>query len=326
MVSLARPLRTTQRSGTMPPPFRGHRVDSRAVTSSNQRTAAFWDSRHAADATDGNYLSHPLVVAYTSLRAVGSLTPHIDIVVAEIRSKTPPGGRIFSPACGAGVKELVLAQSLPDRSFVACDIADAALALARDAAARAGLRNIEFRHMDANDPELGERTFDAVTGMGAFHHIERLEAFWAAARRALRPGGVIMGQEYIGPNRLQWTDVQREEGDRVLRDIVPPEHRVHHDRVICTPIEQMLELDPSEAVRSAEILPTLRDAGFVLKGYAGGGGALLQPVLLNQVHTFDPRRWDHNLVLARLFEEEDRLMRQGRLGDDFCMFVTEPVG
>src|SRR5690606_5892415 len=126
-----------------------------------------------------------------------------------------------------------------------------------------------------------------------------------------------------GPNRLQWTDVQREEGDRVLRDIVPPEHRVHHDRVICTPIEQMLELDPSEAVRSAEILPTLRDAGFVLKGYAGGGGALLQPVLLNQVHTFDPRRWDHNLVLARLFEEEDRLMRQGRLDDDFCMFVTE---
>lgn len=295
------------------------------MSTPTDRAAAFWNARHADPPEHENYLSHPLVVAYTSLRAVGSLTSHIDVVIAELREKTPPNGRVFSPACGAGAKEIVLARALPDRTFVAADIANDALAMARDAAARAGVRNIEFRQMDANAPDLGERAFDAITGMGSFHHIEQLEVFWAACRRALRTGGVVMGQEYIGPNRLQWTQAQIEEGNRVLRDIVPPEHRIHHDRVRPTPVEEMLALDPSEAVRSRDILPTLRDAGFELFGYASGGGALLQPVLLSQVHTYDPQRWDHNLVLAQLFAEEDRLMQEQRLGDDFCMFVTKPV-
>lgn len=295
------------------------------MSTPSDRAAAYWNERHGHALTPDNYLSHPLVVAYTSLRAVGSLTPHLDIVAAELREKTPAGGRVFSPACGAGGKEVALARALPDRTFVAADIADEALARGREAADRAGLRNLEFVHMDVNDPDLGTRTFDAVTGMGAFHHIERLEVFWVACRQALRPRGVIMGQEYIGPARLQWTDTQVEEGDRVLRDLVPAEHRVHHDRVRRTPIEEMLTLDPSEAVRSRDLLPTLQDAGFEIFGYASGGGALLQPVLMNQIHTYDPQRWDHNLVLARLFAEEDRLMREGRLGDDFCMFVTEPL-
>ena len=301
------------------------RLDCGEVTVHNSRTAAFWDAQHASTPIEENYLSHPLVSAYTSLRALGNLTSHLDVVIAELRTKTPSGARVFSPACGAGAKEIGLARALPDRHFVACDIADQALSIAREFAARSGLKNIEFVHMDANDPDLGTATFDAVAGMGAFHHIERLEVLWAACRRALRTHGVIMGQEYIGPNRLQWTPVQIEEGDRVLCDIVPPEHRVHHQRIRSTPVEEMLLLDPSEAVRSRDILSTLRDAGFELFGYAGGGGALLQPVLMSQIHTYDPMRWDHNLVLARLFAEEDRLMREGRLEDDFCMFVTKPT-
>ncbi len=291
----------------------------------NSRTAAFWEPRHSSSIDDDNYLNHPLVSAYTSLRALGTLTPHLDVVIAEIRTKTPPGGRVFSPACGNGIKEMALARVLPDRHFVASDIADRTLEHARELAAREGLTNIEFVHMDANAADLGSATFNAIAGMGAIHHIERLEEFWAACRRALRPGGVIMGQEYIGANRLQWTSTQIAEGDRVLRDLVPPEHQVHHTRVRATPVAEMLMLDPSEAVRSRDILPTLREAGFELFGYAGGGGALLQPVLMSQIHTYDPTRWDHNLVLARLFAEEDQLMQQGLLEDDFCMFVTKPV-
>jgi hypothetical protein len=45
---------------------------------------------------------------------------------------------------------------------------------------------------------------------------------------------------------------------------------------------------------------------------------------MNQISAFDPRNWDDNLVLASLFREEDRLMREGVLGDDFAMFVARP--
>jgi SAM-dependent methyltransferase len=300
---------------------------SEKPSSASEKVAAFWDQRHRigeADAQD-NYLNHPLITAYISLRAFGNITPHLEVVVAEIRAKTQPGARIYSPGCGQALKEVALARLLPDRHFVAGDIAVGPLERGRAAAAAAGVTNLTLVQHDFNDLRLEKRSFDAVCGMGAFHHVENLEGFWASCREALRPGGVIMGQEYVGPNRLQWTDDQVREGTRVLDEIVPDAHKVHHRTVARPDLDEMMRLDPSEAVRSRDILPTLEAAGFKLFGYASGGGALLQPVLMYQVHTFDPRDWQHNLTLARLFLEEDRLMESGMLGDDFCQFVTVPL-
>ena len=87
------------------------------------------------------------------------------------------------------------------------------------------------------------------------------------------------------------------------------------------PAAEIAAVDPSEAVRSTEILATAEAAGLVMEAYSGAGGGLLQPVLMYQAHTFDPQDWGHNLILARLFAAEDNLMRAGTLKDDFAMFV-----
>ena len=50
--------------------------------------------------------------------------------------------------------------------------------------------------------------------------------------------------------------------------------------------------------------------------------SLLQPVLMHQIQTFDPRNWQHNLVLGRLFAEEARLIDAGVLGHDFAMLAA----
>jgi hypothetical protein len=160
--------------------------------------------------------------------------------------------------------------------------------------------------------------------MGAIHHVEALEAFWDGCRHALTPDGMVFGQEYLGPNRFQWTDEQISWGNLALAEIVPPEHRVDHDIIQRVPVETMISLDPSEAVRSAEILSTCKQAGYAIEAFTGAGGSLLQPVLMRQIHTFDPQNWQHNKVLSALFAEEDRLMKMGILGDDFGMFIVKP--
>ena len=58
--------------------------------------------------------------------------------------------------------------------------------------------------------------------------------------------------------------------------------------------------------------------------YVGVGCSLLQPVLMNQIHTFDPRNWEHNHHLMTLFREEERLLRAGVLEDDFAAWVAVP--
>jgi ubiquinone/menaquinone biosynthesis C-methylase UbiE len=290
------------------------------------RAAAYWEDRHKIKEQDAheNFLTHPLVQAYISLRAFGNLTGHLDVVIAEIRSRTNVGARILSMGCGTAEKEMAIAAALPDRKFAAFDVAPDTIARAREQAGRRGLGNLELTVGDFNTMTLDPRSFDIVTMLGALHHVEALEHFWEQCRRALRPRGAVLAQEYVGPNRLQWTDRQIAAANDALRRIVPAVHQVHHSRVERTPIAQMLAADPSEAVRSSEILPTCKAGGFVVSGYASAGCALLQPVLMYQVHTFDPRNWEHNLVLATLFCEEDRLMREGVLGDDFAMFVAQP--
>ncbi len=294
--------------------------------SPSEIVAGFWNERHkdAAGEAHDNYLSHPLIQAYISLRAFGSLTGHLDAATQAIRTYTAPGDTIVSLGCGAAGKESFLASQLPDRNFIGIDIADEIITMANEQIGRAGLTNLEVSRGDFNQLDLPRQATKVLLGLGAIHHVENLEGMWEQARHTLLPGGVVLAQEFVGPNRFQWTDAQVEAGDRALAEIVPTTHKPHHDRIERTSIEHMIATDPSEAVRSAEIVPTCRDAGFTIEALTSAGGALLQPVLMYQVHTFEPQNWSHNLVLSRLFEEEDRLMRAGVLADDFAMLVARP--
>jgi len=286
------------------------------------RTAKFWDGAHLDDWHADSLLAHPLIQGYMSLRAFGANASHLDLAIREIARRSRPGARILSVGCGAAVKERAICAALPDREIVGIDIAAEALARTRIEAERDGLHNLELRRGDFNDLDLKPDSFDIILGLGAIHHIEQLEAFWRQCRLALRPGGAILAQEYVGPNRFQWTDAQVEHGNRALRTLVPSAHQVHHRSIASVPLETIIEIDPSEAVRAADIIPTCRAAGLEIETYQGCGCGLLQPVLINQAHTFDPRNWDHNHVLFSLFAEEDRLIRAGELGDTYCMFIA----
>jgi SAM-dependent methyltransferase len=294
--------------------------------SERERVVEFWTRQHGKEdlGTHDNFLVHPLVQGYISLRSLGGLVSMMDALVVQLRERTRPGARIFSPGCGRADKELLLAAALPDREFVAMDITPEILTVARGEAARRGLANVSFFEGDFNRLALEPRSFDAVVGMGSIHHVEALEDFWASVRRALRPGGCVLAQEFVGPDRMQWNEAQQREGTRVLRELVPAEHKVHHDVVRPVDLATIVAFDPSEAVRSSEILPTLRASGFEVVAYAGAGCSLLQPVLMHQVQTFDAQNWEHNLRLAALFREEDRLLRAGVLADDFAMFAARP--
>jgi 2-polyprenyl-3-methyl-5-hydroxy-6-metoxy-1,4-benzoquinol methylase len=290
-----------------------------------QRTAAWWNKQQGdSKAEQGNFLNHPLIHAYMSLRSYGLLVGQLEVVVAELQTRTRPGDRILSVGCGACPKEISLAQQLPDRHFVGIDIANETVQRVGKQLTAGGLHNLKLQVGDFNDLHLDEGEFRAVLGLGAIHHVENLESFWAACAHGLTTDGCVIAQEYVGPNRLQWTDAQIEAGNEALRDLIPQRYHLNHSEVQRVPIEVITRLDPSEAVRSSDILPTLKAAGFNMAGIVGGGGALLQPVLANQIKAFDPKNWTDNFVLAELFRREDELMQAGVLVDHFVGFVATP--
>jgi SAM-dependent methyltransferase len=289
-----------------------------------ERTARHWEQSHAADSPADVFLEHPLIQLYISLRAFGSTRPHLAVVIDEIRQRTAHGARILSIGCGGAHKELALCRALPDRTIVGIDIAAQALARAQATAQAAGLTNLHTEVGDFNALALAPASFDMVLGLGALHHVEQLEALWEQCRRALRPGGCLVAQEYVGPARFQWSDAVLAHANRALEQLVPPRHRVHDRAVQRVDLARLVAADPSEAVRSDEILPTCRAAGWTILEYRGGGCGLLQPLLTDRIHAFDPLDWDANLVLFELFAEEQRLLEAGEVGDTYAMLIASP--
>jgi SAM-dependent methyltransferase len=82
---------------------------------------------------------------------------------------------------------------------------DAQLAKARRLAADAAITNVEFREGYIERPPVDDRTFDCVISNGVINLSPDKAAVFAAAARALRPGGCLALADIV-------TDVQLPEG------------------------------------------------------------------------------------------------------------------
>jgi SAM-dependent methyltransferase len=100
------------------------------------------------------------------------------------------GDRVLDVAAGTGEQTLLAAQRVgPSGSVLAIDIAARMLALAEEAAAGAGLRNIETRVLDARDLNLVEpASFDAAMARLALMLVPERARVMAGIHQALKPG------------------------------------------------------------------------------------------------------------------------------------------
>jgi SAM-dependent methyltransferase len=105
---------------------------------------------------------------------------------------------------GGGLERHATVLELCER-YDAYDVSPGALEIAEKAARKAGLRHIKYRRRDLNEVELERERYDVVFASMVFHHIENLEHLFGQIRRALRPGGLFVLNEYVGPDRFQWT-------------------------------------------------------------------------------------------------------------------------
>jgi SAM-dependent methyltransferase len=100
------------------------------------------------------------------------------------------GRQVLDIATGIGEPALAAARRVaPGGRVLATDVSTGMLDFAAARAARAGIRNIEFRRLDANSLDLGERRFDAVTCRWGLMFVDDLGRTLGAIRELLVPGG-----------------------------------------------------------------------------------------------------------------------------------------
>ncbi len=234
-----------------------------------------------------------------------------------------PVERGLSLGCGGGAVERALIQVDAATVMDGLDVSPSSIELARRRAAEAGMDSrLCYRVEDIDGLSLPPRRYGFAVAKMALHHLTDLEHVFAEVAGALAPGAPLMFNEFVGPSRFQWSDRQVDLMNEMLARMPPrirraaPFARVHRPDA-----RDVAARDPSESVRSAEILPLLR-RHFDLVELAPYGGTLLHVVLSPVIHAFDLEAESDRELLRSLIEMERSLIARGELESDFAYGVA----
>ena len=209
---------------------------------------------------------------------------------------------------GSGTGDLLIdlrSTDFADR-FHGLDLSEVGLATARRRVAERGWDNVTFASADLNHLTLEPGSADMVLAQASIHHVENLEGLFAQVAGALVSGrGLFAINEYVGPSRWQFTTAQMVITNGLLRLMparlkrrigdAPPKQRISRPTV-----EQMVAMDPSESVRSAEIESVFRQFFEVEQRveYGGGISVLVLDEIISNFRNEDPPsvRWMKRVI------------------------------
>lgn len=294
---------------------------------SRERVAAHWGDRAATERlAEIHWMASPVVRAHLNRLASGD--PAVDWLTwswdRHVRGRKL---RVLVLGCGEGWLERALAARSEIASIDACDVAADAVAAAEKAARAAGLGDrIRYHVVDLDDDPLPGGPWDVVVAHSVLHHVRVLEHCYAEIERRVVPGGLLLINEYTGPRRFQFTAEQMRAINGCLARL--PE-RLRTSAVTGGPYplrevpdeDTLAATDPSEAVRSDEVLPLL-ERRFEVLAERDLGGTVLHLLLYDIVQNFDPADPRENRILALLCLLEKSLIAAGALPSDFRVVVA----
>jgi SAM-dependent methyltransferase len=297
-------------------------AEKMAGASKTRKVASFWDENAGRHCEPFAHWESPAPIQHALNK----------LVTGDISIQPPvwfmrhygPFAHVAELGCGDGILVQVLLAGDPGLTVDAYDISTASLARAAERIKThcGTTERCRFLPIDLNKEILPEAAYDAVLTTGTMHHVENLDFCFGNIARSLRPGGYLWLNDYVGPNRFQWSTTQMRLADELLA-LVPAAWR-RRDKVIRCDGRALRAMDPSEAVAPQHIEPALA-AHFEIVQKWPRGGTLLAPIFgsgcLDAAIADSP---EGLAILAAMFEAEQDLIRDGTLASDSYVYIAEP--
>lgn len=299
-----------------------------------QTTADHWSENLAgsdAFSADVYWLAVPAVGRRHRQKSVaGTAYPGwVPYCLREFLRKEKTGVRMLSIGCGTGTLERELHALDAFEHCDAVDIAPAAIEVARAEALKAGATNIDYQLLDIERTDLPPHHYDAIWFSGSLHHIKELESVCKRVQQSLKPGGWLFFNEYVGANHFAFGERQRAAISHAF-GLIPEQMRRSFVRGSFGQVQQVVPLpdpvevvkvDPSEAVRSSDILRVVGEH-FDIRALNRCGGTLLQFLLHGIAGNFREDDPQSQRILQMLFDIEDGLVESGTLDSDFVIVAA----
>ncbi|MFN2490367.1 MAG: class I SAM-dependent methyltransferase [Actinomycetota bacterium] len=286
-------------------------------TSEMVRTAAAHWTRETKEGpcqARTRWWQHPVIVRHVNKSICGAPVDGRaagDVSLLERRLQ----GRVFESAisvgCGTGGKEMALLRANLVTRFDLYEISDARIQRGKELADRHGLRDRITWHNRVVDFESDalDGEYDLVYWNNALHHMLDVDQAVQWSKRALRRGGYLYVNDFVGPNRMQWSDEALAIGSRA-RELLPrrllkrPNRRGYFARSLRRlPPDAVAATDPTECADSDDILPAIR-RHFPAAWIKPTGGTIYHAAL--------------NDIVANFTDEDTSLLEFLLLLDDAC--------
>lgn len=255
-------------------------------------------------------------------------TEYADYLVSKYLSGST-GLKMLSVGCGSGARERVFGKYPNFASIEGIDMAENKIREARENAAEPGLKNITYYAGDFLEIPFEIGSYDLILFNSSLHHFNNIYNFLKAnVLPLLKKGGLLVLFEYVGPNRLQWTSNQLKTSNRILSQL-PDKFKIRANssaikkRIYRPGLLRMLLVDPSEAIDSASIIPSVHQLFKVIEE-KNMGWDILQILLKDIAHNFLDEDEETGKILADLIEQEENYMlKTGRSDAVFGIYQKE---
>lgn len=267
-----------------------------------QNATDIWDDRYAegklvctqatvkGDPID--YTQHPLL--YRNSVSL-PLTGHPDKwVMDDIGEKylTPTPERVLALGSGMAFVEETFVRKGFAKHITAYEASKVAVDAGRKRLADAGLfESIDLRCGNALEENLPSGHFDVVFVQAAIHHFFEIEAMFQLMHRVLKPGGLLIYDEYIGPDHHMY-DPHVMEVINEINACLAPQYQydalsnARRTHVPPISLEWMLNHDASEGVHASDILP-LTYQYFDVVQRRDYGGTIMRPFWVGILPNFN---------------------------------------
>jgi SAM-dependent methyltransferase len=299
----------------------------------------FWDGAHQRDAENRDrpdatpdpldYTRHPFLYRLAVSEPLTGDPDRFWLDEIGTRYLKPSPGRLLSLGCGIGHAEEHLLSRGYAREIVAYDTSAGAIEAARGRFAGTPWEaRIDLRHGSALDDALEPGSFDVVFVEAALHHVIRLEEMFALIHRVLRPDGLFLFDEYVGPDYHIYPGelvgllnrVNACLGEGYRRDF---ETGATREQVGGSTPEYIVENDPTEGVHASQILP-LTYRFFHVIDRRDYGGALVRPLFCRVISGWDLSDPKDQTVARLVVMLERELTERGAIPTHNAVVVARP--
>jgi SAM-dependent methyltransferase len=219
--------------------------------------------------------------------------------------------------CGNGWVEREFLDRELVRRATAFDYSRELLCDARD---KKGSRPIDYFRSDCNELALRGDQFDLVVNVAALHHVQYLDRTCRVLCRALRPDGMFVNYDYIGPSRNQYPLSQ---WFRILRANRSLPDGLRKPRLARPSLLIMLRTDPTEAIHASLVPDTIARYFSILERHDAGGG-IAYPILTHNPKLAEASREVVERHVPRLLAVDRQETSDGKVPPMFSYFLCRP--